>query len=70
MCYFTNQKYSIDVVVYVSIQGNTNETITFDSNSGPLLARRNHNGIKLDFPLNPVTPYPREDAMPLVKVNK
>lgn len=49
--------------------GNTNQTITFESNSGPLLARRNGDVITLDFPLNPVQPYDRNKAMPLIQVH-
>ncbi|XP_052782792.1 phenazine biosynthesis-like domain-containing protein 1 isoform X2 [Mya arenaria] len=40
-------------------QGNTNPTLTFESASGPLSARRTGSGITLDFPLNPVQPFTR-----------
>lgn len=41
--------------------GNTNCTLTFQSLSGPLLARRTgDSGITLDFPLNPAQPHDKD----------
>jgi len=44
-------------------------TITFHSNSGPLLARRSASAIMLDFPLNHVEPYDRDAALAQIKVS-
>ncbi|KAL4239969.1 hypothetical protein ACF0H5_000765 [Mactra antiquata] len=46
---------------------NSSDAITFHSKSGPLIARRNGEGITLDFPINPVQPYDRQKVTSLIK---
>ena len=51
------------------ITDNSSDTITFRSKSGPLIARRNGDGITLDFPINPVQPYDKTAVLPIIKVS-
>ncbi|XP_060584734.1 phenazine biosynthesis-like domain-containing protein [Ruditapes philippinarum] len=46
---------------------NSSGAITFRSKSGPLIARRDGDGITLDFPTNPVQPYDKKAVLPIIK---